>query len=141
MAQREIYITELDRDRILELIKVADDFAPQGKQDIQGLRALQGELERARVVAPDQVPPDVVTMNSRVVLRDADSGDEITCTLVFPVDADMSKGAVSVLAPVGTAILGYREGDTIEWRVPSGQKRFTVEKILYQPEAAGDFEL
>jgi len=141
VAQREIYITELDRDRILELIKVADDFAPQGKQDIQGLRALQGELERARVVAPDQVPPDVVTMNSRVVLRDADSGDEITCTLVFPVDADMSKGAVSVLAPVGTAILGYREGDTIEWRVPSGQKRFTVEKILYQPEAAGDFEL
>ncbi len=141
MSPREIFITQLDKERLLELIKVADDFAPQGKQDLRSLRDLQAELERARVVAPEEVPPDVVTMNSRVTLREAASGEEITCTLVFPGDADMAKGAVSVLAPVGTAILGYREGDTIEWTVPSGPKRFSIEKILYQPEAAGDFEL
>lgn len=141
MAQREIFITRLDRDRLLELIKVAGDFSPQGKQDLQGLRDLRGELERARVVAPEEVPRDVVTMNSRVALREVGSDKEITCTLVFPSDADMGKGAVSVLAPVGTAILGYREGDTIEWAVPSGPKRFTIEKVLYQPEAAGDYEL
>jgi regulator of nucleoside diphosphate kinase len=141
VQQREIHITQLDRDRLLELVKVADEFSPQGKQDLQGLRDLQNELERARIVAPEDVPSDVVTMNSQVVLRDVGSAEEITCTLVFPKDADMARGAVSVLAPVGTAILGYREGDTIEWPVPSGRRRFSIEKILYQPEAAGDYEL
>lgn len=140
MSRREIFITKLDRERLLDLIKVAEESS-QGKQDQQGLRDLRGELERAHVVDPKEVPSDVVTMNTRVVLRDVGSGAEMTCTLVFPRDADMAKGAVSVLAPVGTAILGYREGDTIEWTVPSGPKRFTVERILYQPEAAGDFEL
>jgi len=83
----------------------------------------------------------VVTMNSKVILRDLDISEEMNYCLVFPKDADIASGAISVLAPVGTAILGYREGDIVEWPVPSGKRRIRIEKILYQPEAAGDFHL
>ncbi|HOT23665.1 MAG TPA: nucleoside diphosphate kinase regulator [Thermoleophilia bacterium] len=141
MAERKIFITQSDKERLEALLQKDGEYLPRSKQGLRGLRDLQRELERARVVAPEEIPSDVVTMNSRVLLRDADSGEAITCTLVFPGDADMEKGAVSVLAPVGTAILGYREGDTIEWMVPSGLKRFTIEKVIYQPEADGHFEL
>ena len=78
-------------------------------------------------------------MNSKVVLRDVDTSAEMTYSLVFPKNADVDAGAISILAPVGTAILGYREGDVIEWPVPSGMRRIRIEEILYQPEAAGDF--
>ncbi len=87
------------------------------------------------------IPANVVTMNSRVVLHDLGSGEEKTYTLVFPRNANVDTGAISVLAPVGTAILGYAAGDEIEWRVPSGTRRFRIEEVLYQPEAAGDFHL
>ncbi len=90
---------------------------------------------------PERIPPDVVTMNSRVVLRDLDSDETMTYTLVFPKDADIGAGAISVLAPVGTAIIGYAVGAVIEWPVPGGIRRIRIEQILYQPEAAGDFHL
>lgn len=80
-------------------------------------------------------------MNSKVILRDLDTQEIMTYTLVFPNDANYEAGAISVLAPVGTAILGYSEGDTVEWPVPSGMRRLLVEKVVYQPEAAGDFHL
>jgi regulator of nucleoside diphosphate kinase len=107
----------------------------------EDLEDLVGELARAKVVSSKKVPPDVVTMNSKVVLRDVDTSEEMTYSLVFPKDADVDVGAISILAPVGTAILGYSEGDVIEWPVPSGIRRIRIEKILYQPEAAGDFHL
>jgi len=80
-------------------------------------------------------------MNSRVILQDVDTDEEMNYVLVFPKDADVSKGAISVLAPVGTAILGYSKGDVIEWRVPAGMRRIRIKEILYQPESAGDFHL
>ena len=87
------------------------------------------------------MPHDVVTMNSRVQLVDLDTGEAMTYTLVFPDDADLRQGKISVLAPIGTAMLGYRVGDTFEWRVPAGLRRLKIEAILYQPEAAGDYHL
>lgn len=138
MKRRQIFITEFDKQRLNELIEVAEDFGKQSRKD---LKDLIGELSRAKVVPSKAVPPDVVTMNSKVVLRDADTSEEMTYTLVFPHEADVDAGAISVLAPVGTAILGYRQGDVVEWRVPAGMRRIRIEKILYQPEAAGDYHL
>ena len=136
MSERRIVITRFDKERLEELIAVAEEFSDHGRED---LRALAGELTRATVVSPEEVPQDVVTMNSKVVLRDVDTSAEMTYSLVFPKNADVDAGAISILAPVGTAILGYREGDVIEWPVPSGMRRIRIEKVLYQPEAAGDF--
>jgi regulator of nucleoside diphosphate kinase len=80
-------------------------------------------------------------MNSRVKLVDLESDETMEYTLVFPQDADLAEGKISVLAPIGTAMLGYRVGDVFSWQVPSGERRIRVEAILYQPEAAGDYDL
>jgi regulator of nucleoside diphosphate kinase len=80
-------------------------------------------------------------MNSRVRLRDLDSGEQMEVSLVYPAAADVKSNKVSVLAPIGTAILGYRTGDTIDWEVPAGLRRLKVEDVLYQPEASGDYSL
>jgi len=138
MNPRRIHITELDKTRLEELIAVAEHT---GGHDQKDLRALAGELARAQVVPSNQVAADVVTMNSKVALRDTDSGETMTYRLVFPKDADVDAGAISVMAPVGMAILGYAVGDVVEWAVPSGSRRLSIEQVLYQPEAAGDFHL
>src|SRR5690606_11479742 len=105
------------------------------------LAKLQAELDRAVVVASEDVADDVITMNSTVVLVDLDTQEEETYTLVFPEDADISQGKISILAPIGTALLGYEVGDVIEWDVPAGKRRLRVAEITYQPEAAGDYHL
>jgi len=138
MRKREIFITSFDRERLEELIAVATEFGDHDRKDLDDLAI---ELARAKVVEPKNVPPTVVTMNSKVILRDFDSSEEMNYCLVFPKDAEISSGAISVLAPVGTAILGYKEGDVVEWPVPSGKRRIRIEKILYQPEASGDYLL
>ena len=138
MKSRNIFITAFDKERLDELVAVAREFGDQDRQDLEDLTA---ELTRAKVVDSRGVPPSVVTMKSKVRLRDVDTGEEMTYSLVFPKDADIGSGAISILAPVGTAILGYGEGDTIEWPVPAGRRQIKIEKILYQPEAAGDFHL
>ena len=103
-------------------------------------QALAAELARAHVVAPEQMPADVVTMNSRIDFIDETSGGRRSLTLVYPQDADAAHHRVSVLAPVGSALLGLRIGDAIDWPAPSGTTlRLRVAAIGYQPEAAGDF--
>jgi len=97
---------------------------------------LEEELDRARVVSPSQVPEDAVTMNSKVRVKGLDTGNDATYTLVFPRDADIALGKISGSCSIGTAILGYRVGDVIDWRVPGGRRRLRVEEMLYQPEAA-----
>jgi regulator of nucleoside diphosphate kinase len=102
---------------------------------------LQNELDRAEVVEPTAILPNVVTMNSQVAYRDENTGKELQVTLVFPSEADPSKGKISVLAPVGAALLGLSEGQTIEWKTPSGDPRtLRVVSILYQPESSGKGE-
>ncbi len=138
MAARNLYITEFDKSRLEELIEVAEEFGGHERKDLESLAK---ELEKAEVVPPKNVPADVVTMNSKVLLRDLTTSEEMTCVLVFPKDANIDTGAISVLAPVGTAILGYAKGDIVEWPVPSGVRRICIEDVLYQPEAAGDYHL
>lgn len=132
MKRKEIYLTDTDQRRLKGLL------ASKGKldgRDERNLSDLQYELERAKVVPAAEIPQDVVTMNTRFRLRDIDTGLIAEYTLVFPGEADISKGYLSILAPIGTALLGYRELDTVEWNVPAGLKRFRVEEVLYQPEA------
>ncbi|MGH7256871.1 MAG: nucleoside diphosphate kinase regulator [Nitrospiraceae bacterium] len=138
MESRDIYITEYDLKRLKELVQVGISFA---ERDRESLEKLQGELDRAHIVEPTAVPGDVVTMNSRVRFKDLDTNQDKVYTLVFPSEAKLEQQKISVLAPIGTAILGYRVGDTVEWRVPGGIKRVRIEEILYQPEAQGQYSL
>jgi regulator of nucleoside diphosphate kinase len=93
------------------------------------------------IVPPEEIPADVITMNSCVRLRDLEKGTTVEYTLVYPTEANFSEGKISVVAPIGAAMIGYRLGDEIEWDVPAGRRRFRVEAVLYQPEAAGDTHL
>ena len=133
-----IYITEPDYERLSGLIETTRE---RNGLDKEYLSNLEAELDRAEIVDPKDIPADVITMRSKVRLKDLVSGEANTYSLVFPTEADFSEGKISILAPIGTAILGYKRGDTIEWPVPSGVRRLKVDEILYQPEAAGNYEL
>ncbi|HKS30039.1 MAG TPA: nucleoside diphosphate kinase regulator [Pyrinomonadaceae bacterium] len=136
-----IYITEIDRQRLEKLIEKAAERDGDGLANQEYLRRLEQELEHAVTVPSEEVPGDVITMRSRVRLSDLSTGEKVTYTLVFPSEANFDEGKISVLAPIGTAMLGYRAGSIIEWQVPSGLRRLKVEEVLYQPEAAGDYNL
>jgi regulator of nucleoside diphosphate kinase len=133
VADRGIFIADDDRARLEALLHRA---ATRDLSGSQYLAALAGELRRARVVPRSQIPRDVVTMNSTVRVGDLETGEEETYTLVYPEEADIEANRLSVLAPVGTALLGYRAGDVVEWPVPAGVRRFRVEKVLFQPRSA-----
>ena len=99
--------------------------------------ALQHELERAIVISSEALPPDVVTMNSRVVYSDETAGVQRVVSIVYPREADIDAGKISILVPVGTALLGLRVGQSIDWELPSGEKhRYRVIDVPYQPESA-----
>jgi len=135
---RQIFITEKDKVKLQKLINEAKEFHPGNEVYLNNL---ERELERAQLVASEKIPHNVITMHSKVLLRDIDSGEEMTYTLVYPNEANLMEDKISVLAPVGTAIIGLREKEAINWKIPSGMVRLEVKKILYQPEAAGDFDL
>ncbi len=137
MQDRTIYITDSDMKLLRELLEIARRFNYYDQAELQELEA---ELERGRVVPSKEIPPDVITMNSTACLEDLDTGEEITCTLVFPHEADIDQNKISVLAPVGIAMLGYRVGEVVEWPVPAGLSRLRIKAILYQPEAFGEAE-
>lgn len=122
-----------------------------GREDVERLRAvveahafgrdeaaaerLEAELDRAVVVPQDEVPPDVVKMNARIVFEDPEAGRRREITLCYPRDADPASGRISVLAPVAMALLGLRLGDSIDWPLPGGRKAtFRITSILEQPE-------
>ncbi len=134
MKKRTRIISETDRERLAALIESARQGASAREEQ---LVALEGELGRARAVPSHKVPPDVVTMNSVVRVRDLATEEVVEYELVYPADADIDRGRISVLAPVGTALLGHRVGAVIERRVPAGVRRLQVESVLYQPERAG----
>ena len=138
MEKRTIYITEYDLERLENLIFEAKRLDQRGNEYLESLEA---ELARGQLVAPSEVPPDVITMNSKVCLVDLDTNEEMVYVLVFPQDADITQSKISILAPIGTAMLGYRIGDEFTWQVPDGLRRLKVKQILYQPEASGDFHL
>lgn len=138
MSKRNIYITQLDMNRLRELLRTTQD--PFGKERPY-LEALRAELDRAKVVAPEKIAANVVTMNSELRVRDLEDDSTTTITLVFPENADPEADRISVMAPMGAALLGYRAGDRVSFNLPGGQRQCEIVEVLYQPEAAGDLNL
>lgn len=134
MQIKNVVITEADHAQLQLLIDSAKRNRPSGFEHFE---ILEQEIERARVVKSDSVPRNVVTMNSRVRVKDLNSGHVITYQIVFPRDADIALNRISVLAPIGTALLGFGAGTTVELQAPSGLRRFRILEVEYQPEAAG----
>ena len=135
MNQPSIFITTKDAVKLRKLIREAYHSEYRGSDY---LKELAEEMEKASVVNPDQIPANVITLNSTARLVDQETNEEMVYTLMFPEDADISQGKISVLAPIGTAMLGYKTGDTFEWETPGGKRILRVQEILYQPEASGD---
>lgn len=132
-----IHITRFDKTRLMRLLRSLD-AAPENRDELEDL---QRELERGTEVESTEVGADVVTMNSTVRVTDLDANTTHLYTIVFPSDADFDKGRISILSPLGTALLGYRAGDVVMWEMPRGTRRLRIEELVYQPEAAGDFHL
>ncbi len=133
---KKIYVTETDMQRLKELVRT---FTATETRDKKGLMLLQQELERAQIVTSKKVSQQVVTMNSKVKLLNLSDDKEMTIQVVYPWEVNVDEGKISVLSPIGTAILGYKVGDTIEWMVPVGMRKLRIEEILYQPEASGNY--
>lgn len=132
MTLPSIIITKIDADRLERLLDTIPDSQFPGKD------LLERELDRAKIVDSSQVPPDVVTMNSDVRFRIPDSGREFALKLVYPADADGSPDKVSITAPIGSALLGLREGDRITWPMPGGAvTEVELIAVTYQPERDG----
>lgn len=133
-----ISITQLDSQRLNHLLaRIPRERNP----DREDLRDLEREVARAEIIPFQQASADLVTMNSKVRLTDLSTGESLVYTLVFPDDANYKEGRISILAPLGTALLGFQVGDVVEWRMPAGARSLRIEEILYQPEAAGDYHL
>ena len=133
MNQLPIIINAADHEKLSCAISALSRLTERGHAEASALRA---ELARAETVAPENTPPDIITMNSRAEMLDLDSGECMELTVVLPRDADIEQGKISVLAPLGTAMLGQRVGDEFEWPVPYGRRRLKVLSLVFQPEAA-----
>ena len=135
---KTIQLTKVDYTRIKKSINTALHDRRVNKSEADSLLR---ELDSARLVEPHEIPPDTVTMNSIVRLKFLDRDNEIEFQIVYPKEADSSKNKISIFSPVATALIGYKTGDEIEWVVPAGITKMKIEKIVYQPEAAGDLHL
>jgi regulator of nucleoside diphosphate kinase len=136
-AANEIILTEHDFDRLKTLAE-----SPRYRMThAMLLMALRQELDRGKVVAPTKVPRGVITMNTHVRIRDLKTDEIEEYTLVYPDEADINDGRLSILAPLGTALLGARIGQVVRFDAPAGERKLKIERILYQPEAAGDYHL
>jgi regulator of nucleoside diphosphate kinase len=124
-----IIVSERDAARLRRLAQA------ESPAHAESIRQLRTELERARIVPETELPAGVITMNSTVELEDLEDGELLTCTLVFPENADAQAGKISILAPLGTAMLGFKVGDEFEWPVPAGTLRVRVRQIIQTPPA------
>lgn len=112
----------------------------QGGPKFKTLESLSRELASSTIVEPQEMPGDVVTMRSRVLLHYPATGTQEEFELVYPADADISQRRVSLLAPLGAALLGHKKGTMVEYPAPAGVLQVEIVDVLYQPEAAGDFD-
>ena len=134
----QLQITNLDYQRLFNLINSVRDTM---KDDLHNIETLEQEIDRAKRIEPRKIGPDFVTMNSEVEVIDLASGRVMTFKLVYPQDADFKNNRLSVLSPLGSALIWYREGDEVEFRVPAGTKKVKITRILFQPEAKGEYAL
>lgn len=131
----KIFITEKDYLRLSNLLNNLE-------VEPDSLENLEIEMERATILSDDEVPSGLVTMNSTVEYEDLSSGKSTTITIIYPGNETSAGKNTSVLAPLGSALLGLKEGQEINWKFPSGKtKRLKIIKVMYQPEANGDWHL
>jgi regulator of nucleoside diphosphate kinase len=135
---RNDLITHADARRLRALTR---RLKASGRSRMDHVAALSRRIGKARLVGPRDIPRNVVTLNSRVRLRDMDSGKRLTLTLADPFDISMFGDRLSVAGPYGTALLGKRVGQVVSWTLGSKVRRYRIEQVIYQPEAAGDFHL
>ena len=128
-----IYVTRPDLDRIHSLFLQLENSGYRGSPYLHKLKA---ELARAQIIPPQEAPGDLITLNTSALLLDTHSGEQMRLTLVLPDEADLEAGKISILAPIGAAMLGYRTGDTFEWETPEGIRTLRVEQILPHPAQA-----
>ncbi len=137
---KQIHITAQDKERLLDCLAELQETADE--RELPHIEYLDKELSRAAIIAdPAATPNDVITMRSQVKLRNLGNESQIECTLVYPSECAPEEGRVSVLAPLGAAMLGYKVGDTFEVALPKGTTQYRVEKIMYQPELSGHYDL
>ena len=132
----DIIITELDYTRLCNTINLSRQ---KQSSEFKNIEALGSEIKRAKKVDSKKITPEVITMNSLFEVSDLDNNRLMELKLVYPAEADFNKGHISVLSPLGSALIGYKIGDTISFDVPKGKKSVRINKILYQPEANGEF--
>jgi regulator of nucleoside diphosphate kinase len=142
VTEQKAVVTKTDRGRLREMIgSIRQSLPTLGHPFESYLRALEGQLARTKVVPATSVDEGTVTMNSKVSLRDLQSGATQVVTLAYEADADLFGEKVSVLTGLGASLLGSRVGDVVEWKTRRGPRRVQIERILFQPEAAGEFDL
>lgn len=134
----QIVISTVDYARLEPMIR--DEVASRSTSR-ELLCALKSKIDQARILEPCDMPGDVVTMNSLVRVRDLDTEEAEAYTLVYPAFADITKGLLSVLTPVGIALLGHRQGEMIEGVSLLGPMRLQVEQVEFQPESAGQYDV
>ncbi len=129
-----VCITKLDLDRLSRYISINDS---RESRDSNHLVFLGDKIRKAKIVDLNRIAPEVITMNSQVGLKDIDTDSEMYVTLVFPDDSNIEQGKLSVLSPIGTAILGHSQGNVIEWQGPSAVRRIQIMKVAHRPEVVG----
>ncbi|HEY0821166.1 MAG TPA: GreA/GreB family elongation factor [Rhizobacter sp.] len=135
LACNERTLTELDHVRLARLVRHLGDATPSALASF-----VDDVLDASHVVSSRDVLPDIVTMNSQVELADLATGQRHRLTVCYPADAQPALGAVSVLSPVGAALIGQRVGSIARWQTPNGKEvAAKVEALLFQPEASGDY--
>lgn len=134
----KIILSKLDYSRIHKCIQDARQANTIGINEAENLL---NELKSAKVVEPEEIPANVVTMNSVVRISFPETRKTLKFRIVYPDQANIKENRISIFSPVATALIGYRVSDEIEWIVPSGLTKLRIDEIIYQPEAAGDFNL
>lgn len=135
---KKLIINRLDYARIRKCIYDAKQFKSISNAEAEKLIT---ELDSADIVDPEAIPSNVVTMNSIVKLIFLDSNKQVQFQIVYPEMANVKENKISIFSPIATALIGYQVGDEIEWIVPAGLTKIKIDEIVYQPEAAGEFDL
>jgi len=134
----KLIVNKLDFARIQKCI--SDSKQSRSISNIEA-DTLLNELNSAEIVEPSAVPSDVVTMNSIVKLSFLNNNKQVQFQIVYPFQANVKENKISIFSPIATALIGYKVNDEIEWIVPAGLTKIRIDEIIYQPEAAGDFNL
>ncbi len=135
---KKIILNRLDYARIKKSINVAREYKSITEKEAE---ELLNELDSAKIVDPEDVPSNVVTMNSIVKISFLNNDKQVQFQIVYPDEANLKTNKISIFSPIATALIGYQKGDEIEWIVPGGLTRIRIDEIIYQPEASGHYHL